>query len=56
MNEHGKISYVEFPATDLTATKQFFQSVFGWSLGDWAVVEDTLQQEEKQDCQYTAGR
>lgn len=35
MNEHGKISYVEFPATDLTATKQFFQSVFGWSFTDY---------------------
>ena len=35
MSEHGKISYVEFPATDLTATKQFFQSVFGWSFTDY---------------------
>ena len=35
LSEHGKISYVEFPATDLAATKQFFQSVFGWSFKDY---------------------
>ena len=35
MSEHGKISYVEFPTTDLTTTKQFFQSVFGWSFKDY---------------------
>ena len=35
MTEHGKINYVEFPAKDLAATKQFFQSVFGWSFTDY---------------------
>ncbi len=35
MNEHEKISYVEFPAKDLEATKRFFSNVFGWSFEDY---------------------
>ena len=35
MNQHEKINYVEFPAKDLTGTKRFFQSVFGWSFTDY---------------------
>jgi len=35
MNEHGKISYVEFPAKDLRATKDFFSQAFGWSFEDY---------------------
>ncbi len=35
MNEHGKISYVEFPAKDLDATKQFFSAAFGWKFVDY---------------------
>ena len=35
MNQHEKINYVEFPAKDLTGTKTFFQSVFGWSFVDY---------------------
>jgi len=34
MNQHEKINYVEFPAQDLSATKQFFDTVFGWEFGD----------------------
>lgn len=30
MNEHGKINYVEFPASNLQATKDFFSKAFGW--------------------------
>jgi len=29
------INYIEFPLTDATATKQFYQSVFGWEFQDW---------------------
>ena len=32
---HEKINYVEFPAGNLTATKQFFSEVFGWSFQDY---------------------
>ena len=35
MNLHEKINYVELPAKDLSATKAFFQSVFGWSFVDY---------------------
>lgn len=35
MNEHEKINYVEFPAKDLPATKEFFARAFGWSFEDF---------------------
>ncbi len=35
MNEHEKISYIEFPARDLQSTKEFFTEVFGWSFEDF---------------------
>jgi predicted enzyme related to lactoylglutathione lyase len=35
MNEHEKLNYVEFPSTDLAATKAFFSQVFGWSFVDY---------------------
>ena len=33
--QHEKINYVEFPAKDIAATKQFFNKVFGWSFQDF---------------------
>lgn len=35
MPNHHAISYVEFPARDLNATKTFFQSVFDWAFVDY---------------------
>ena len=35
MNEHEKINYVELPANNLNATKEFFTKVFGWSFQDF---------------------
>ena len=35
MNVHEKINYVEFPAKDIVATKDFFTKVFGWSFEDY---------------------
>ena len=35
MSEHGKLSYVEFPAKDIEATKVFFAAVFDWSFTDY---------------------
>jgi predicted enzyme related to lactoylglutathione lyase len=29
-----RIDYVEFPAIDITATKQFYGEVFGWRFED----------------------
>jgi uncharacterized protein len=35
MSNHKKINYLEFPATDIEATKTFFTDVFGWSFVDY---------------------
>ena len=35
MNEHEKINYVEYPAKDIAATKQFFETAFGWAFVDY---------------------
>ena len=35
MMEHEKINYVEMPARDLQATKDFFTQAFGWSFQDF---------------------
>ena len=35
MNAHEKINYVEFPASNLSATKKFFESAFAWSFDDY---------------------
>lgn len=35
MSEHGKLSYVEFPSSDIEATKTFFIAVFDWSFTDY---------------------
>ena len=35
MNKHEKINYVEFPAKDINAAKDFFRTVFGWSFVDY---------------------
>ena len=35
MREDGKIDYIEWPATDLPATKGFYQQAFGWAFTDY---------------------
>lgn len=30
-----RIDYIEFPATDITATKRFYSAVFGWAFTDY---------------------
>jgi len=30
-----KIDYIEFPATDIEATKRFYSGVFGWNFQDY---------------------
>ena len=35
MNEHEKINYVEFPATDIETAKKFFSAAFAWSFVDY---------------------
>jgi len=34
--EHNlQMDYIEFPATDIAATKAFYNHVFGWEFKDW---------------------
>lgn len=35
MHLSNKINYIEFPARDIPATKQFFEAVFQWSFEDY---------------------
>ena len=35
MKVHDKINYVEFPAKNLMATKDFFKAVFNWSFEEY---------------------
>lgn len=35
MSKHETLNYVEFPASNLQATKQFFKSVFNWQFVDY---------------------
>ncbi len=32
---HGKIDYLEYPSSDLQATKAFFRAAFGWEFTDY---------------------
>lgn len=31
----NRIDYIEFPATDIAATKQFYSAAFGWTFEDY---------------------
>jgi predicted enzyme related to lactoylglutathione lyase len=35
MKKVAKIDYVELPATDMAATKEFYGAAFGWTFEDW---------------------
>lgn len=35
MQEHEKINYVEFPSSNIDATKSFFNKAFGWAFQDF---------------------
>ena len=35
MPEHEKLDYVEFPAADLEATREFFSRAFGWTFEEY---------------------
>ena len=42
-NPHGKICYIEIPATDAHRSSEFYEKVFGWQLrrrGDGAIAFD----------------
>lgn len=35
MNRDRQVDYIEFAATDIAATKQFYSRVFGWKFTDY---------------------
>ncbi len=35
MDQHHKINYIELPSKDISATKNFYQQVFGWTFVDY---------------------
>lgn len=35
MNKHETINYLELPASDISATKKFFEKVFNWTFQDY---------------------
>src|SRR5437660_318754 len=42
-NPHGKICYIEMPATDVRRSSEFYEKVFGWRIrrrGDGAIAFD----------------
>ena len=45
MPEHEKIDYVEFPATDLEKTKEFFRRAFGWAFEDFGPAYTAFKDE-----------
>ncbi len=34
-DRNNRIDYIEFPATDMAATKKFYSTTFGWVFTDW---------------------
>jgi predicted enzyme related to lactoylglutathione lyase len=34
-SHNNQIDYIEFPATDIPTTKEFYSSVFGWKFEDY---------------------
>lgn len=43
VNEHERLNYVELPARDLQATKDFFIQTFGWSFQDFGPEYSTFE-------------
>jgi predicted enzyme related to lactoylglutathione lyase len=35
MTKHHQFNYIELPATDLVAMKEFYGAAFGWTFQDW---------------------
>lgn len=34
-SKHHSINYIELPSHDLSVTKEFYRSAFGWTFTDW---------------------
>ena len=55
MQEHHKINYIEFPANDLPAVKQFYTQAFGWEFTDFG-PDYTAFTDGHLDGGFTAGK
>ncbi|QEG20198.1 VOC family protein [Mariniblastus fucicola] len=44
MSNHHKFHYLEFPATDLAAMKDFYGAAFGWKFKDWGDAYVEIQE------------
>jgi predicted enzyme related to lactoylglutathione lyase len=42
-DQHHRIDYIEFPASDLPATKKFYSDVFGWKFEDYGPEYTSFQ-------------
>ena len=51
---HEKINYVEFPASNLEATKSFFSTAFGWSFTDYGPAYTAFENEGVDGGFYTS--
>jgi uncharacterized protein len=49
-----RIDYIEFPATDITATKRFYEAVLGWKFTDYG-PDYTAFNDGRLDGGFTTG-
>jgi hypothetical protein len=42
-SRHNTVDYIEFPATDITATKTFYTKAFGWNFVDYGPDYSSFQ-------------
>lgn len=49
---HNKVNYVEFAARDITSTKEFFNSAFGWEFTDYGPEYTAFEGRGHVDCGF----
>jgi len=54
--KHEKIDYLELPAGDMAATKNFFGQVFGWSFQDYGPEYTAFSDEEVEGGFYKSDK
>lgn len=54
--EHEKINYVEFPSSNLDATKTFFEKAFGWQFVDYGPAYSAFSNEGLDGGFFQSGR
>ena len=52
----GALDYIEFPGSDIPATKRFYASLFGWTFIDYGPEYVAFQTREGRDGGFNAGR